>query len=111
MTMRPLIALALFLPLAAVAAEGNVEAGRTKAAPCQACHGADGDKTLDPQYPKLAGQHADYLAKSLRDYQLGARANAIMQGFAKPLSEQDIADLAAFYAAQPGSLEDLSHLK
>lgn len=93
------------------AVEGHPEAGQKKAQPCQACHGADGDKTIDPQYPRLAGQYADYLAKSLRDYQTGARKNAIMAGFAATLSEQDIADLAAFYASQPGALQDLSHLK
>jgi cytochrome c553 len=96
---------------AAAAVEGLPLAGQKKALPCQACHGADGDKTVDPQYPRLAGQYADYLAKSLRDYQTGSRKNAIMAGFAATLSEQDIADLAAFYASQSGALEDLSHLK
>lgn len=98
-------------PGALAAVEGHPEAGQKKAQPCQACHGADGDKTIDPQYPRLAGQYADYLAKSLRDYQTGSRKNAIMAGFAATLTEQDIADLAAFYASQPGTLEDLSHLE
>lgn len=90
---------------------GDPAAGQKKSLPCQACHGVDGDKTVDPQYPRIAGQYADYLAKALRDYQTGARKNAIMAGFAGTLSEQDIADLAAFYASQQGALEDLSHLK
>jgi len=103
-------ALLLSLPLTALAA-GDPVAGKSKAQPCQACHGADGDKTIDPQYPRLAGQYEDYLAKALRDYQTGARKNAIMAGFAATLSAQDIADLAAYYAAQQGALEDLSHLE
>ena len=98
-------------PGAAAAVEGHPLDGQKKSQACQACHGADGDKSVDPQYPRLAGQYADYLAKALRDYQTGTRKNAIMAGFATTLSEQDIADLAAFYAAQPGALEDLSHLR
>ena len=93
------------------APEGHPATGQKLSQPCQACHGADGDKTVDPQYPRLAGQYADYLSKALRDYQTGARKNAIMAGFAATLSEQDIADLAAFYSTQTGSLTDLSHLK
>ena len=105
--------IALGFSAATIAApRGDVAAGKAKAQQvCAACHGADGNKTLDSTYPKLAGQYADYLAKSLRDYQTGSRKNAIMAGFAATLSEQDIADLAAFYASQPGALEDLSHLE
>ena len=67
---------------------------------CQACHGLDGNSPT-PDYPKLGGQRLDYLAKALRDYKSGARKNAIMAGFAGTLSPQDIANLAAYYAAQP----------
>lgn len=82
----------------------DVAAGKEKAATCVACHGEGGNKPLAPDYPKLAGQPADYLAKALRDYKTGARKNAIMQGFAKPLSKQDIENLAAYIASLPGPL-------
>ena len=92
-------------------ADGSAEAGKQKSQPCAACHGADGDKTLDAQYPRLAGQYADYLARALHEYKNGERKNAIMSGFATTLSDQDIADLSAYYAAQQGELKDLSHYK
>jgi cytochrome c553 len=94
-----------------VSAAGNIAAGEKKSQPCQACHGKDGNATVDPQYPRLAGQYADYLAKSLRDYKTGARKNAVMAGFANTLSDQDIEDLSAYYASLPGDVEDLSHYK
>ena len=100
------LAAAFLLPFAASAAD--IEAGKAKSQICQACHGADGNGIGDPQYPLIAGQYADYLAKSLRDYKSGVRDNAIMQGFASTLSEDDIANLAAFYASQPARLRDLS---
>lgn len=96
-------ALLLSLSAAPVLAAGNAEAGKTKAAACAGCHGADGNSAI-PTNPKLAGQHADYLAQALREYKSGARKNAIMQGMAKPLAEQDIADIAAYFAAQEGKL-------
>jgi len=70
---------------------------------CAACHGLDGISTI-ADYPKLAGQYPDYLAKALRDYKSGVRKNAIMAGFAQTLTPQDIDNLAAYYAAQPGVL-------
>lgn len=67
---------------------------------CAACHGADGNSTIAAN-PRLAGQHAEYLAKQLRDFKVNKdRKNAIMYGFASPLSASDIRDLAAHYAAQ-----------
>ena len=53
-----------------------------------------------PDYPKIGGQHADFLAKALRDYKSGLRKNPIMQGFAAGLSRQDIENVAAYYAKQ-----------
>jgi cytochrome c553 len=82
---------------------GDPAAGREKAAVCAACHGPDGN-SQDPQFPRLAGQHPDYLAQTLKDYRTGQRRNAIMQGFAAGLSDRDIADLAAFYAGQKNGL-------
>jgi cytochrome c553 len=91
--------------------DGDAEAGKTKSAACQACHGPDGNGTGDGQYPRIAGQYADYLAKALHDYKSGARNNPIMAGFAATLSEEDIADLSAFFSQQEGPLTDLSHMK
>jgi cytochrome c553 len=64
-------------------------------------------KSVDPSYPNLAGQHASYLQKALADYRAGRRENVIMAGFAGPLTDQDIKDLAAWYSSQEG-LKDLS---
>jgi cytochrome c553 len=87
--------------IAAPAFAGNPDAGKQKAAVCAACHGADGNSVV-PDFPRLAGQYPDYLAKALTDYKTGARKNAIMGAQAVNLSKQDIADLAAFYASQTG---------
>lgn len=73
---------------------------------CASCHGKDFVSPVDPTYPKLAGQYADYLEKALRDYQTGARKNAIMAGLAKPLSRDDIRNIAAYLAALPGPLSN-----
>ena len=85
---------------------GNPQAGQEKAQICEACHGLDGKSVL-PEYPNLAGQHESYLAKALKDYRSGLRQNAIMAGFVANLTDQDIEDLAAWYASQDG-LEDIS---
>jgi len=78
-----------------------------KAAACVACHGADGGGA-DPMYPVLAGQHASYLAHTLRDYRDGKRRNAIMGGMAAGLTDEEIEALAAYYGAM-GGLSDLSN--
>ena len=72
---------------------------------CMACHAADGNSAA-PDFPKLAGQHPDYIAKALRDYKSGLRKNAIMKGFAEPLTAKDIDNLAAYFAAQPPVLTE-----
>ncbi|KAA9132111.1 cytochrome c [Marinihelvus fidelis] len=107
-TLAAVIGLAIALPQFAVAA-GDAAAGKEKSVPCQACHGEDG-LGIDPTYPKLAGQHADYLAKSLADYRDGRRVNPLMSGFATNLTDEDIEDLAAWYASLEG-LKDLSEVK
>jgi cytochrome c553 len=71
---------------------------------CVACHGKDGIG-LTPDYPNLAGQHADYIVRTLRDYQQGNRKNAIMPPFVSALSEADIAAAAAYYASQRPALQ------
>ncbi|WP_297481263.1 c-type cytochrome [uncultured Photobacterium sp.] len=88
-------------------AQGDVDAGKLKATTCVACHGSDGNATIG-QYPKLAGQHADYLAKQLADYKLAVtssgaqgRSNAVMAGMAAALSATDMADLSAYFSSLP----------
>ncbi len=87
---------------------GDAAAGATKAAACAACHGVDGNAS-DPQYPKLAGQHEQYIARQLAQFKNGGRNNAIMLGFAATLSAQDMRDIGAHFAAQkvlPGVADD-----
>lgn len=84
-------------------AGGNPAAGKQKSATCVACHGEDGKGTA-PEFPVLAGQYASYLEQALKQYKNGERKNAIMAGFAAALSEQDIKDLAAFYARMASDL-------
>lgn len=80
---------------------------------CASCHGADATKSIDPSYPILAGQHADYLAHALTAYQRGARGlpasantrnNAIMAAFATQLTKEDIRNVSAWLASLPGPL-------
>lgn len=93
----------LALILAGVApsglAAGDPAAGQQKSATCSACHGPDGN-SINPMWPKLAGQHAEYTKKQLEDFQAKRRENAQMSPMAAPLSEQDISDLAAYFASQ-----------
>ena len=88
-------------------AQGDIDAGKLKAATCVACHGSDGNAIIG-QYPKLAGQHADYLVKQLADYKLAVtssgargRSNVIMAGMAAALSATDMADLGAYFSSLP----------
>ncbi len=105
---RATFALALLLTTVMPAwAGGDAATGEQKAVTCVACHGAGGAAPISPQYPILAGQHADYLAQSLQQYQNGQRKNAIMTGLAAGLSEQDIKDLAAYFASQDSPLRTI----
>ena len=81
------------------AAQGDVAAGQAKAALCGSCHGVDGNSAL-AMNPKLAGQGAGYLYKQLVEFKSGARENATMAAMVMNLSDQDMLDLAAFYASQ-----------
>jgi len=112
------LALAFSFPALAAAAEagpahekkagpGVAAAGKKKAGTCAACHG-DGNKTLNDSYPKLAGQYPDYLSKALHEYKNGKRKNAVMGAQASGLSEQDIADLAAYFGSLQPEIHDLS---
>ena len=80
-------------------AKGDAETGKEKAAACAGCHGLDGNSS-SPQYPKLAGQHELYLVKALRAYQTGRRKDPLMKPLVAHLSEEDIEDLAVYYASQ-----------
>mgnify|MGYP005991473753 CR=1 FL=1 len=76
----------------------DISAGKTKSAMCAACHGANGISAI-PTYPNLAGQKELYIAKQLKDYRSGTRNDPVMSSMAKPLSDEDIANLAAYYAS------------
>ena len=86
------------------AVAADAAAGKEKSQLCAACHGPDGNTPMMPEYPKLAGQPADYLEKVLRDYKKGARKNPMMMPLAQGLSKQDIKDLAAYYSGLKGDL-------
>jgi cytochrome c553 len=97
------IGMALLVAFPALAADPH--AGKAKSAACGACHGADGKTPPGPDFPKLAGQHYDYLVKSLKDYKTGVRTNPIMAPQVANLSEKDLEDLAIYYASQEGGLQ------
>ena len=97
------LAMALLASGSAIAAEGSAEAAREKVSMCMGCHGIPGYRSTFPtvyHVPKLGGQHAAYIVKALKAYQSGARSHPTMRGIAEGLSEQDMADLAAYYSAQ-----------
>jgi cytochrome c553 len=103
----------LIAALAAVSAglthaAGDAAAGKTKSMVCAACHGADGN-SVNPEWPKLAGQHSGYLLKQLKNFKGGPngkpeRENALMAGQVATLSEADMADLAAYFESQKVAL-------
>jgi cytochrome c553 len=84
----------------------NAETGQA----CVDCHGPGGNAPIDPTYPKLGGQYHDYIAHSLQLYRDGDRENALMSAQAKKLTDQQIADAAAYFGSQPTQLRDLHGL-
>ncbi len=104
MTRRLVFILAACLTSPALAA-GDSASGRAKSQTCAACHGADGNAPIGPDFPRLAGQHYDYLLKAMRDYKSGERKDPIMGGQVGGLTLQDMADLAAYFSSQKGSLK------
>jgi cytochrome c553 len=89
---------------AAADSPGNADSGRNKASMCVGCHNIPGYKTAFPavySVPKLDGQHAAYMVSALRAYKSGERKHPSMRAVAASLSDQDMADLAAFYASVP----------
>lgn len=92
------IALSSLIPFTSYAAD--IEAGKSKSAVCAGCHGTDGN-SASGTWPSLAGQHASYLIKQLKDFKSGARVDPTMQGMANILaSEEDMQDVAAYYQSQ-----------
>ena len=79
---------------------GDPVAGKSKAELCYGCHGEDGNST-DPMAPKLSGQYGIYIAKQVRNYQATTRTHQIMSGMAASISDDDLADIAAYFASQP----------
>lgn len=82
---------------------GDPQQGKTKAATCSGCHAEDGNSE-NSMFPRLAGQYESYLIRALKDYKSGARSNPMMMGFASILSEEDMRDVAAYYASQKKGL-------
>lgn len=96
-----LLASSMLLVFSGIAQAGDAAVGKEKNSMCIGCHGIDGYRTAFPSaynVPKIGGQHEEYLIKSLEGYRDGTRSHPSMTGLAKSLSDQDIKDLAAFYA-------------
>ncbi|MGB0713169.1 MAG: c-type cytochrome [Gammaproteobacteria bacterium] len=96
------------LAMGSAHAGGDAEAGKAKSATCAGCHGANGVAVI-PMYPTLAGQWEDYLYEALKQYKAGKRTNPIMAGMVAPLSDEDMRNLAAFYASQESKLSVAPH--
>lgn len=94
-----LAAIGLFLATSAWAAGDAAKAATIANQVCAACHGADGNSMI-PLYPKLAGQHPEYITKQLKNFKEGERNNAIMAGMVATLTPEDMANLGAYFAAQ-----------
>ena len=97
-----LVASALLAVALPVQAAGDPKAGQLKTSMCAGCHGIPGWRTAYPSVysvPKLGGQHADYIVAALKAYKTGERDHPSMKGIAGSLSEQDMEDLAAYYAS------------
>lgn len=92
------IAASLLLMVSGSVLAGDAAAGKGKSATCVACHGAAG-VSVNPMWPNLAGQKELYLAKQMKDFRDGKRNDPVMAPMAKALSDDDIADLAAYYAS------------
>jgi cytochrome c553 len=107
---KKLLALSLALAFTGTSgilhAEGNISAGKEKAAACVSCHGDNGNSIVST-FPKLAQQHSSYLIKQLQDFKTGARKNPMMSSIAMGLTDDDMVDIAAYYADQEVSANEL----
>ena len=92
------VAFGAVLLMGGAAVAGDIAAGKTKAASCAGCHGADGI-SANPLWPNLAGQKAPYLVKQLKAFRDGVRQDPMMSAMARPLSDADIENLAAYYSS------------
>lgn len=101
MIMKKFLFVGLAMCCSAVSA-GDIEQGKAKSAMCVACHGINGVSSV-AIYPNLAGQKSAYLAKQMRDFKSGNRNDAMMSAMAKPLSDADIDNLAAYFASLPAA--------
>ncbi len=97
MTLATVVALAALGIVGSAHAAGDIQAGKAKTAACAGCHGANG-QGVAPN-PQLAGKTENQLIQALNDYKSGKRDNAIMKGMTSALSDQDIANVAAYYAS------------
>jgi cytochrome c553 len=100
------IAVGVAMPAAAQAPAGDAARGRDKASMCAGCHGIDGYRTAYPEVyrvPRIAGQHRAYLVRALGAYRSGDRSHPSMRAVASSLSDEDIADLAAYFAQPQGT--------
>lgn len=104
-----LFALALTSTSSILHAEGSIDAGKEKAALCFSCHGENGN-SLVSNFPKLAQQNSSYLVKQLQAYKNGTRKNAMMSGIVAGLSDDDMSDIAAYFADQDISSNQLPNL-
>ena len=98
----------VFVITGSVSAEGNIERGKQKAGTCIACHGVAGN-SVNPAWPKLAGSDSAFIKRHLQYFKQGQRVNALMSAQAKGLSDQDIEDLAVYYASverSPGAADE-----
>jgi len=93
------ISLALTSTTGILHAGGNINAGKQKAESCASCHGDDGNSMV-ATFPKLAQQHSSYLERQLRAFKDGSRSDPMMSAMALPLTDEDMADISAYYAAQ-----------
>ncbi len=91
--------ISLLMLISAYSYAGDPAKGKALSQTCAACHSVDGN-SINPVWPKLAGQHAGYTAKQLQDFKEGKRINAQMAAMVAPLSDQDMTDLAAYFASQ-----------
>lgn len=87
--------------------DGSAEDGQSKAVTCGACHGADGN-SVNPAWPSIAGQHAQYIAESIQSFKDGSRADVLMGGQAMILNEQDMKDLGAYYSSQTAAVKSVA---
>lgn len=93
----------LALGMSSVQAAGDAAKGKEKSAVCVACHGADGNTTTAPIYPKIGGQNFEYMVNAIKAYKSGDRKGgnaAVMAGMAAPLTDEDINNLAAYFSSQ-----------